>query len=331
MDAKIKEIVKRFGLRVNNIIPLRAVYMVDTNEGRFCLKKINYTEDKLLFLYNVKEHLAENGFDHTDRYRLAYQKPFVKNKNNLYIMTRWIDGRECDFHNPIEAKEAAENLGKLHMASKGFMAPKEVKVKSDLGKWPKTYLQRCEDLIVIKNLVKMKSVKDKVDMLFLRNVDMCYRMGMNAVQMLQDHSYDQQVELEGREGYLCHHDYTYHNIILDSNGKQHVIDFDYCKHELRCYDLAHFIMRNMRRFYWDFDMALTLIEAYNQTRTVSDREMRLMVTLFQFPQKFWRICNRYYYEKYNWTEEIFAKHLSESIIDLPFQMDFLEKYYKKFL
>ncbi|MBB6215548.1 CotS family spore coat protein [Anaerosolibacter carboniphilus] len=331
MDAKLKEIVRRFSLRVNSIIPLRAVYLVDTNEGRFCLKKINYKEDKLLFLYNVKEYLAQNGFEYTDRYRLAHQSPFVKNRNDLYIMTRWIDGRECDFHNPIEVKAAAKNLGRLHIASKGFTAPETGKVKSDLGKWTKTYLQRCEDLIVIKNLVKMKSAKDTVDMLFLRNVDMCYRMGVNAIQMLQSHGYDQQVELEGKERYLCHHDYTYHNIILDPKGEQHLIDFDYCKHELRCYDLAHFIMRNMRRFYWDFDMALELIEAYNQIRSVSDMELKLMVSLFQFPQKLWRVCNRYYYEKYDWSEEVFLKHLTEAIDDLPFQIDFLEKYHKKFL
>ncbi len=331
MDAKLREIVKKFGLRVKSIIPLRAVYLVDSNEGRFCLKKINYEEDKLLFLYSAKEHLAQNGFYHIDRYRLAYQRPFARNKNDLYIMTKWIDGRECDFHNPIEVKAAAVNLGKLHIASKGFTAPETSKVKSDLGKWPKIYLKRCEDLVVIKSLVKMKSIKETVDMLFLRNVDMCYRMGVSAIQMLQDHGYDQQVALEDREGYLCHHDYTYHNIILDSDGSPHVIDFDYCKHELRCYDLAHFIMRNMRRFYWDFDMAMELLEAYNQTRSLSDIELKLMATLFQFPQKFWRICSRYYYEKYNWSDDVFLKHLVETADDFPFQMDFLEKYHKKFL
>ncbi|KXG76174.1 CotS family spore coat protein [Thermotalea metallivorans] len=331
METKIGEIARRFGLKVSTIIPLRAVYLVDSNEGRFCLKKINYKEDKLLFLYGAKEYLAENGFDRTDRYRTVYRKPFVKYKDDLYIMTKWIDGRECDFHNPLEIQEAARNLGRFHIASKGYVALENSKAKSDLGKWTKIYLQRCEDLIYIKNLVKMKSVKDTVDTLFLRNVDTCYRMGLSAVQMLQGNGYFEQVEEEEKEYYLCHHDYTYHNIIVDMEGNQHVIDFDYCKYELRCYDLAHLIMRNIRRFYWDFDMAMELIDSYHQVRSLSDRELKLMATLFQFPQRFWRVCNRYYYEKYGWTEDVFLRYLEETIGDMPFQIDFLEKYYKKFM
>ncbi len=329
MENNIKQIIKKFGLTANKIIPLRAVYLIDSQDGLYCMKKIDYKKDKLLFIYGAKNHLIKRGFSNIDRYRVIHQKPFVQYNDAVYIMTKYIIGRECDFYNPIEVKQAAENLARFHRASEGYKAPKGSKKKSDMGKWIKIYLKRCEDLIYMKNLVKMKSQKNQIDTLFLRNVDEYYNMGISAVQMLEKNGYFEQVEEENKKRSFCHHDYTYHNIIVDHQKKQHIIDFDYCKYELTCYDLAQFIMRNMRKCYWDFNRAMELVENYNEIKMVSDRELKLMGSLFQFPQRFWRIASRYYYEKYDWSEDLFIEELEKIIEHKPFKIDFLEAYYKK--
>ncbi|MFZ5968776.1 MAG: CotS family spore coat protein [Bacillota bacterium] len=331
MDVNLWEISRKFGVKVKKMIPLKTVFLVEGHNGVYCLKKLPYREEKLLFLHGVKEHLEQKGFHRIDKYVLSKTRPYVKERKDIFIMTRWILGRECDFSNPLDIYEAAKTLAAFHLAAEGFTPPEGSRIRSDMGTWVKTYSERCADLMVIKNLVKMKAVKNAADMVYLRNVDMLYQMGVSAVKMLQGNGYFEQVEEESTAGCLCHHDYTDHNIIVDHNGHQHMIDFDYCKYELRCYDLAHFIMRNMKKFFWDFDMAMEILEVYDRIRPVSDRELKLMGSLFQFPQGFWRMSTRYYYEKYDWKEGDILERIEGVVSNIPFQIDFLETYHRVFL
>jgi spore coat-associated protein S len=56
------EIERQFGIKIESIKPNRGVYLLKTDKGLKCLKKINYGTQKLLFVYGAKEHLINNGF-----------------------------------------------------------------------------------------------------------------------------------------------------------------------------------------------------------------------------------------------------------------------------
>ena len=97
-----------------------------------CLKKINYGPQKLLFVYGAKEHLINNGFSSIDRYYLnAEGEPYALVNEDLYTLSEWIQGRECDFYNLEEIKKAAKTLANLHQSSKGYERPENTKLKSD--------------------------------------------------------------------------------------------------------------------------------------------------------------------------------------------------------
>ena len=53
-----------------------------------------------------------------------------------------------------------------------------------------------------------------------------------------------------RDRNFCHHDYTYHNIIVDDNDDVHVIDFDYCKREVRVYDISKDVYKRQEVSLW---------------------------------------------------------------------------------
>ena len=51
-----------------------------------------------------------------------------------------------------------------------------------------------------------------------------------------------------------------------------------------------------------------------------------MLSLFEFPQKFWRIVERYYKKKTDWREKEFISKYNDIVCVKDFQFDFTEEF-----
>lgn len=72
------EIERQFDIHIESIKPKKGVYLLKTNKGKKCLKRINYGVQKLYFVYAAKEHLINNGFRNIDRYEInTEEEPFA--------------------------------------------------------------------------------------------------------------------------------------------------------------------------------------------------------------------------------------------------------------
>ncbi len=112
---------------------------------------------------------------------------------------------------------------------------------------------------------------------------------------------------------FCHHDFTYHNIIVDEKNEVSIIDFDYCKREVRAFDLSNFMIKVLKRREWDFELAKLIIDNYIEISPIEDDEYMVLYAFLMFPQRYWRICNRYYYNEVNWVQNTFNKKMEELI------------------
>ena len=220
-----KHLGKKIVLKAN-----KGVYYLRTNKGERCLKKINYGPQKLLFVYGAKEHLIKNGFNMVDRYFLNIEgEPYALVNEVLYTLSEWLEGRECDFHNVEEVKLAAKTLATMHEASKGYDPPENSKLKSDLGRWPHLMEKRIKSLDKMRDMIRKKNNKSEFDLLYLKSMEFYKEMGKKAFDTLQGSAYYDLCSVTEKEKSFCHHDFTYHIIILDDNNDVHVIDFDFCK------------------------------------------------------------------------------------------------------
>ncbi|SFU77053.1 spore coat protein, CotS family [Clostridium sp. DSM 8431] len=324
------EIERQFNIKIEVLKANKGIYYLKTNKGERCLKKINYGPQKLLFVYGAKEHLVKNGFENVDKYFLNTDgEPYALVNEDLYTLSEWLDGRECDFHNIEEVKIAAKTLAKLHEASKGYDPPDNSKLKSDLGRWPHLMEKRIKSLDKMRDMIRKKSVKSDFDILYLQSMEFYKDIGKKALDTLNSSEYESLCAKAEEEKSFCHHDYTYHNIIL--NGKDvHVIDFDYCKREVRTFDISNFMIKVLKRVDWNISFARDILNAYNSVSKLSDEEMKVLYAYLQFPQRYWRLANRYYYNEVNWGQDTFASKL-QSIVNeqekyLKFLGEFKEEY-----
>lgn len=309
------EIERQFDIKIEVLKANKGVYYLRTNKGERCLKKINYGPQKLLFVYGAKEHLIKNGFNMVDRYFLNVEgEPYALVNEDLYTLSEWLEGRECDFHNVEEVKLAAKTLATMHEASKGYDPPENSKLKSDLGRWPHLMEKRIKSLDKMRDMIRKKNNKSEFDLLYLKSMEFYKEMGKKAFDTLQSSVYYDLCSVTEKEKSFCHHDFTYHNIILDDNNDVHLIDFDFCKREVRTFDISNFMIKVLKRVDWNINFAKAIIEAYNSVSPLSKEEYQVLYAYLQFPQRYWRLANRYYYNEVNWGQGTFTNKL-QSIIN----------------
>ena len=321
------EIERQFNIKIEKLKANKGVYYLKTDKGERCLKKINYGPQKLLFVYGAKQHLLKNGFANLDQYYLNIEnEPYALVNEDLYTLSEWLEGRECDFHNIEEVKIAAKTLAKLHEASKGYDPPENSKLKSDLGRWPHLMEKRIKSFDKMKDMVRKKNIKSDFDMIYIQSVEFYKDIGKKALSVLNNSSYYELCAIAELDKSFCHHDYTYHNIILDESNNVYVIDFDYCKREVRTFDISNFMTKVLKRVEWNMEYAKAIIDSYNSVTNISNDEYKVLYAFLQFPQRYWRLANRYYYNEVNWAQNTFASKLNGIVQEKDKYLCFLDSF-----
>lgn len=325
------EIERQFDIKIETIKANRGIYYIKSNKGERCLKKINYGPQKLLFVYGAKEHLIGKGFNRVDKYFLNInEEPYALVNEDLYTLSEWIEGRECDFHNIEEVKLAARTLATMHEASKGYDPPENSKLKSDLGRWINLMNKRIKSFDKMRDMVRKKSNKNQFDMLYLKSMDFYKTIGKEALKTLEESEYEKLCEIAEKEKSFCHHDFTYHNIILDKDNNCNVIDFDYCKREIRVFDISNFMIKVLKRVEWNIEFAKAIIDSYNEVSPLMECEYKVLYAYLQFPQRYWRLANRYYYNEVNWGQNTFGGKIESIIEEQEPMMKFLKEFNEEY-
>lgn len=324
MQGIDREIAANYGFEARSMAPCKEANILYTDKGRKIVKKLMLSPERIMFIHGAKEHLISKGFVNVDRYLTTSKgDPYLSYDNANYVLYDFIEGRECNFDNDIEVRKAAILLAAMHSASRGYKPSEGVKIQDDLGKTPGYFSKRLED---IKKLKKHANKgKSRFDHLFLEYADYFIGLGEQAVSELEKSNYDALVEKARVEGIFCHHDLNHHNLIL-SEDLLSVVNFDYCCFELKIYDLANLIRRKMRKCSWDADKAKQIIEGYTKIEQLSKDEFKVMKLILQFPQKFWRVVNKYYNSRRSWSEKSYVVKLQEVIDEIAGHRIFIDKY-----
>ncbi len=323
------EIERQFNIKIEKLKPYRGVYYLKTNKGEKCLKKIDYGVQKLLFVYGAKEHLMENGFNYVDKYSLNLEgNPYALVNEDIYTLSEWIQGRECNFKDKEDLIIASRALAYLHIASKGYEPPENSKLKTDLGRWPHLMKKRVRSFDKMRDMVRKRNNKTDFDLNYIKNIEFFKDFGKRAMNVLNKSKYLEICGKAEEEKSFCHHDYTYHNIIIDKKNDVNVIDFDYCKREIRSYDLSNFMIKVLKRVDWNIDYAEIILNSYNGIYPLDEDEYETLFAFLLFPQRFWRLCNRYYYNEVTWPSNTFNNKMEELISEQEKYVNFINEFKK---
>lgn len=321
------ELFSRFDLKVYDVIPVRNVYMASTDKGEKILKKVEYTQEELKFIYNILDYI-KNKFNRV--------VDFVKNKDgdiytiwngNMYCIMDVVQGKECNFSSPVDLSVASKGLGELHAASEGFKT--SIYNKYNNGKLIDTFNRRIQEMEFFKSIVKVHDNKTEFDEIFIKNADYYIDEIKNSVELLKESCYYKLCSEEDKI-VVCHHDLAYHNILINKD-EAYFVDFDYAIIDLKVHDLCNFINKVIKNFAFDIEKANIIIENYCTKNTLSKREIEVLYAMLSFPYDFYTISKDYYTKRKDWSEEVFLYRLKRKAKYKNDRQEFLDKFKKNML
>ncbi|URZ03699.1 CotS family spore coat protein [Clostridium felsineum] len=317
------ELFNEFNLSVYNVMPLRKAFLISTDKGEKILKKIDYTIEEFKFILSVVNYIKnENGFTRIMDFNKTQNGEYYAIKNgDLYCIMDMIEGKECEFSNPVDLSVSAFSLGQLHGASEGFRY-KNNDSKNKWGKMIKSFKRKKEELIFFKKMAKLYEKPNEFDEAFLKNVDYYMEQIGNSIDAMENSQYYKLCSEEDKI-VLCHHDLAHHNIII-KDEEAYFIDFDYAIIDLKVHDLANIISKAAKVFNYAISNSNTIISNYCKSNSLNRNEIEVLFDILSFPEDFYEIVKNYYTKRKEWSEEEFMAKMNRKINTEENRIEFLE-------
>ena len=294
LDVKFFELL---GFKIKQIVPERNCFRIETDKGFYCLKKMNILYEDIYLMGEMTEHLKNNGFTNTfDIVLHENNEILIPSEGSKYYLSRWMDGRESDYLNPLDIKNAIEALAKFHIGAEGFQTNYEQGQRRLYGKWKQGFLQKLSEIEEAKEQVIAEGKDNNNAQIIIQYLRSCTKDAKNTLNLIEKSSYESlNARDECKKGFI-HHDYAFHNILHTFDNRTYIGGLEKCAFDIRMHDLGYFIFRLMRRKGWDIETAINMIDYYNEIYKLEKEDYEALAVYLGFPYDFKQFYKQYYIE-----------------------------------
>ncbi|MCY6484240.1 CotS family spore coat protein [Clostridium aestuarii] len=307
-------------IKFKNTDKQRAVYKVTYLSKQYCLKKVYFNKEELLFVYSAIEWLYRNNIRVPKILPTKYNGRFVNYKNMLFILTPWIDGDKCDYDCHDHLIKSSYNLGYMHNICLNFTPIIGSFNRKGCNDFYKSINKHFENLLSNSNLAF--KYKDYFSKTFLNDFGKGIYLAQKSLEALS------KINPDNLTVSLCHMDYVNKNIIFDNSSNIWLIDFDKCRMDYAVHDFSYFFRRLLKRDNtdWNMDILLNCLESYEKIRPLTIDEYNYLLGYLAFPQRYWKISRDYYRNIRQCNKKSFTNILKKSTKHFDSQIKFAESF-----
>lgn len=323
-DIIKKYVLPKFNLKDANISIIkfkdtekqRAVYRIDYKDESFCLKKVYYELEDLLYVYSAIEWLYRNNIRVPKLLPTVDNNRFAQFDNMLFILTPWIEGEKCSFDNMNHIEISIKKLAQIHSISRNFKPIFGSNLKEGFDDYYISTLKHFQDLLKSSN--DSFKYKDKFSKKFISDFDLNFRLAKISVDI------SNKIDKNHLSRSLCHGDYVNKNIIIPEDNDPWIIDFDKCKMDYCAKDLSYFLRRLLKRenTKWNLDLSLKVLDTYRKIAPLTNADIYYIVSYICFPQKYWKISRDYFKNIHKCNKNSFLTLLNSATSKTDYQYDF---------
>lgn len=288
------ELTAQFDINIKKYQYNRSNYYLETNKGKYMLRKINIPKEQVLFEYEVSEYIHDNGFNQiTKIYTNKKKIPYSIYKDKVYIMEKYVECEEVDFKEVEDLKNITKLLALFHNSARGIKSEIRNIDNSTIKNIYEYFEKRHTECNRLKKKISKLSQKTPFEIMFLQGYKEYEELEKIALSCINLESCNQLIK-EAKENYtLIHNDYNYHAISKVGEDEYMINNLDNCIYNLQIIDLANLLTRIMQKNNWDVDLLKELIDIYQQQKPLSEVELRGLKAMLIFPEKYASICNKY--------------------------------------
>lgn len=295
------------------------------NVGIYRLKLQENISGREFFTYAALTHLANNRFRNISH--PVFYVPFIF-ENKIYYTFNYISGREGSIENMQDIRQCVALLAIMHKNADGFTYAKAQRlmnefnnaldeefrvddiskyIRKDIGKLPELYSHRADELARYKKIASRKN--NQFDYAYVAIADYYCEKASQLSKQLLTSGYNELVTYYNLKGTLCHKEFNAHNVIFGEHP--YIVNFENCSIDLPVLDLANIIKRKMRKDKWNPQTAHSIINSYTKHRDLTQADINVLKIVLEYPQKLWRIVNKYYNSRRTWCEKSCMQKLEE--------------------
>lgn len=305
MEDKISDLLAQYDLVVYRAGRVKGAWILETDRGLKCLGSCNYSEGKVAFEQKVKQFAAEQGFPALDLYVENKEHGFLVQGpyNEQFVMRNWFYGEECDAKNKEHVLQTVKSLARLHCCLRGLKLTPEEQSFCLQQRVPELLERRNKELRRVRTYIRSKKQKNFFEQSFLAQFDAQVAKAEEALLFLDNTAYGNYYRNRVEEGCMLHGNFTHHSVLLLPEGGMAVTGFDKAVTGIQIHDFYLLFRKMMEKWDWDIFFGDGMMDAYQSIRPIPAEEWQLLHLLLVYPEKFWKVANRYYNNRKSWIPE----------------------------
>ena len=320
MSEKMSEVYEAYDMEILGAVRGRGSMILKTDQGIRQISPFDGSEERLEQEREFKENLYETGFHHIDRCVPNREGELITcdRYGNPYVMREYFEGRECNPGSIYDLNQAAANLAVFHIRGRELYAKEG---RTYAYREPGNFRRKTQEMKKIRSFISKRPTKNDFELLYIEAYDAFYRQAIDCQAMMDACD---RTNIAGRIGY-CHGTYNYHSVLFCS-GYLATVNFDRFHVGYQLIDLYQFIRKVMEKNNYNFDMAVKIIEEYDRILPLTREDYRYIYILYSYPEKFWKISNRYMNSRKCWISPANLEKLSKLITDEQEKQEFLSDF-----
>ena len=320
MSEKMSEVYEAYDMEILGAVRGRGSMILKTDRGIRQISPFDGSEERLEQEREFKENLYETGFHHIDCCVPNREGELITcdRYGNPYVMREYFEGRECNSGSICDLNQAAANLAVFHIRGRELYAKEG---RTYAYREPGNFRRKTQEMKKIRSFISKRPTKNDFELLYIEAYDAFYRQAIDCQAMMD--SCDR-TNIAGHIGY-CHGAYNYHSVLF-CGGYLATVNFDRFHVGYQLIDLYQFIRKVMEKNNYNFDMAVKIIEEYDRILPLTREDYRYIYILYSYPEKFWKVSNRYMNSRKCWISPANLEKLSKLITDEQEKQKFLSDF-----
>lgn len=329
MEDRNQELFRQYNIKIYNTYRIRGAFILETDKGLKLLKSLESSKNRVEFEDAILDHLTNLKYPHIDMYIRNYSGEIITEDGmgNKYAIKNWFPGEECNLRHEADVADATANLALLHSLLREVPLSEEQILYNTCPDLMEIFDKRNRELKRVRSYIREKRKKNEFELCYLNCYDEFYEQAQEATSILGDSNYTGLIKDAIEHKYICHGNYTYHNIIMlkaaqganniksqdeflsaaglrsQINTNMATTNFDKAYVGVQIMDLYHYMRKVMEKNDWDVDFGSIILDTYTNILQIDKDERKLLYVLLLYPEKFWKITNFYYNGKKSWVPQ----------------------------
>lgn len=286
--------------------------LVFTDKGTKLLRKCKKDDGRILFTSSAYEYICNNGFTNISKINKTLSGDYIlQYGSKAYILQDFESGGLLQIKTEEDATKVGLALAKFHIAGKGFVPVLGSHARVDWGKWMGKFKCYAYSMEKFLREAKESTSKSKFDKIYVKYAHIYYQRMNKAYLILKNNSYLKKVQHSMETNQITHKQFKRHSILKSFDNQVFISNMEECAYDIPEIDLASLF----ESFVGPKKIKLTkaALEAYNSICPLDRNSIKIIQAFLIQPKRFYKVADRYYGRKKNYTESELVHKLERSI------------------